>query len=66
MVTERFYNCATADCRHGTHELKSIGEGRDLIRQDNMRIPILRDGMKVRMGRGRGGWTVSYYYHYPF
>jgi hypothetical protein len=40
MVTERFYNCATADCRHGIHELKNIGEGRELTRLENMQIRI--------------------------
>ncbi len=40
MVTERFYNCASADCQHGTHEFMSNCEGRELTRLGNMHIRI--------------------------
>jgi hypothetical protein len=46
MVTERFYNCAPAGCRHGIHEFMSTGEGRELTRLENtqIRIAYLRVG----------------------
>jgi hypothetical protein len=40
MVTEKFYNCAPADCQCDVHEFISTGEGQELTRLENMHIRI--------------------------
>jgi hypothetical protein len=50
MVTERFYNCATVECKRNIREFMGIGEGRELTRLENTHISKLDSGMKAWMG----------------